>query len=263
MAAEQLRIRPTERIGGFSGKRERRSAYVVDETGTGRERADGPLILIADDERDIVSMLKSYFELNGYLVATAFDGAQVLDRVGKRQPDIILLDINMPSVDGISACRMIRDAVSCPIIFLTARVEDADKLEGFAAGGDDYVTKPFSLEVLGARVSAHIARDRRVRTRSVICVDEVLSIDFGRRAVLVNGIEVSMTKKEYEICALLVKHRGQTFDRDRIYELVWGEPGDGSVVTEHIRRLRKSLADAGAGGDYIKTVWGVGYRWRA
>ena len=228
-----------------------------------KEQKEKPLILIADDERDIVSMLKSYFELNGYLVATAHNGVQVLDRVGKCQPDVILLDINMPSIDGISACSMIRDAVSCPIVFLTALVEDADKIDGFAAGGDDYVTKPFSLEVLGARVAAHIARDRRGQAKSAVCIDEVLSIDFAGRVVLVHGVEVSMTKKEYEICALLVKHKGQTFDRDRIYELVWGEPGDGSVVTEHIRRLRKALADAGVEKDYIKTVWGVGYRWQA
>lgn len=219
-------------------------------------------MLIADDERDIVGMLKSYFELNGYLVATAFDGAQVLERVGKRAPDIMLLDVNMPSLDGIETCRRVRDAVSCPIIFLTARVEDADKIDGFAAGGDDYVTKPFSLDVLGARVAAHLARDKRKQSKSIVRIDGRLAIDFGRRAVLSDGIEVSLTKKEYEICALLVKHANQTFDRDRIYELVWGEPGDGSVITEHIRRLRKALAEAGAEGDYVKTVWGVGYRWQ-
>ncbi|WP_139650530.1 response regulator transcription factor [Raoultibacter phocaeensis] len=224
---------------------------------------DKPLILIADDERDIVSMLKSYFELNGYLVATAFDGTQVLERVAKHVFDVILLDVNMPSLDGIEACRKIRDTVSCPIIFLTARVEDMDTIDGFAAGGDDYVTKPFSLDVLGARVAAHRARDRRKRTQSTVRIDERLSIDFARRAVLSCGVEVSLTKKEYEICALLIRHANQTFDRDRIYELVWGEPGDGSVVTEHIRRLRKALAEAGAEVDYIKTVWGVGYRWEA
>lgn len=222
-----------------------------------------PLILIADDERDIVAMLKSYFELKGYLVATAFDGAQVLERVARQRPDAILLDVNMPALDGMEACRAIRDSVSCPIIFLTARVEDMDKIDGFAAGGDDYVTKPFSLDVLGARVAAHLARDRRRQVASTVRIDERLSIDFGRRAVLADGEEVLLTRKEYEICELLVKHPNQTFDRDRIYELVWKEPGDGSVVTEHIRRLRRALADAGGEKDRIKTVWGVGYRWQA
>lgn len=224
--------------------------------------SDRPLILIVDDERDIVSMLKNYFELNGYLVATAFDGNQAVAKAGKVEPDVILLDVNMPALDGVAACRTIRDSVSCPIIFLTACVEDVDKIEGFAAGGDDYVTKPFSLEVLGARVAAHLARDRRKQMQSAVRVDEQLSVDFGRRAVLVDGTEVSLTRKEYEICALLVKHANQTFDRDRIYELVWREPGDGSVVTEHVRRLRKALADAGVEKDHIKTVWAVGYRWQ-
>ena len=189
-----------------------------------------PLILIADDERDIVAMLKSYFELKGYLVATAFDGAQVLERVARQRPDAILLDVNMPALDGMEACRAIRDSVSCPI---------------------------------GARVAAHLARDRRRQVASTVRIDERLSIDFGRRAVLADGEEVSLTRKEYEICELLVKHPNQTFDRDRIYELVWKEPGDGSVVTEHIRRLRRALADAGGEKDRIKTVWGVGYRWQA
>lgn len=220
-----------------------------------------PYILIADDERDIVSMLKRYFELNGYLVGTAYDGAQVLERVRTRKPDVILLDVNMPGLDGLETCRLIRDTVACPIIFLTARVEDVDKLDGFAAGGDDYVTKPFSLEVLGARVAAHVARERRTSQASAIVVDDRVAIDFGSRTVTVDGAEVPLAKKDYEICELLVKHRNQTFDRDRIYELVWGEPGDGSVVTEHVRRIRKALAEAGATDDYIATVWGVGYRW--
>lgn len=117
-------------------------------------------ILIADDEPDIVAMLKDYFEINGYEIITAFNGSEAISQSGKN-PDIILLDVNMPDADGLTVCRTVREYVSCPIIFLTARIEDSDKIAGFAAGGDDYVIKPFSIDELGARVAAHIRRDRR------------------------------------------------------------------------------------------------------
>ncbi len=117
-------------------------------------------ILIADDEPDVVSLIKDFFEIGGYLVLTARNGAEAVEAVSKA-PDLILLDINMPELDGLSVCRRIREEVSCPIIFLTARIEDSDKVAGFAAGGDDYVIKPFSLEELSARVAAHIRRDHR------------------------------------------------------------------------------------------------------
>lgn len=232
-----------------------------------------PLVLIVDDERDIADMLKSYFEASGYLALAAYDGPSAIERA-KRNPDVILLDVNMPGIDGFDVCRTIRASVSCPIIFLTARLEDADMIDGFAAGGDDYVTKPFSLEVLGARVKAQLARQGRLRDLSVLRVDDVLSIDFGRMAVLVGGAEVPLARKEYEICALLAKHPAQVFGRDMIYERVWGEAagpacagphgatGGSSVVTEHVRRLRKALVEAGAEKDYVRTVWGVGYAWR-
>lgn len=225
-----------------------------------------PLVLIVDDERDIADMLKSYFELEGYLATVAYSGAGALAKM-RRNPDIVLLDVGLPDVDGFSVCRAVRQSVRCPIIFLTARVEDADMIDGFAAGGDDYVTKPFSLEVLGARVRASLARDERTRamadSASIMRVDEFLSIDFGRMCVLAHGAEVPLARKEYEICALLAKYAGQVFDRDMIYEQVWGEPGNSSVVTEHVRRIRRAFEDAGATRTYVRTVWGVGYTWGA
>ena len=117
-------------------------------------------ILIADDEPGVVSLVRDYFEINGYEVITASDGIEAVRQVAKK-PDIILLDINMPHVDGIEVCKRIRDHISCPIVFLTARIEDSDKINGFMAGGDDYIIKPFSLDELGARVAAHIRRDHR------------------------------------------------------------------------------------------------------
>ena len=116
-------------------------------------------ILIADDEPDIVAMLRDYFEMNGYEITAAYNGKEAI--AAGKNPDIILLDVNMPDSDGLTVCRTVREYVSCPIIFLTARIEDSDKIAGFAAGGDDYVIKPFSIEELGARVAAHIRRERR------------------------------------------------------------------------------------------------------
>ena len=209
-----------------------------------------PLVLIVDDERDIADMLKSYFEMSGYLATVAFDGASALEKA-KRSPDVILLDVGLPDIDGFSICRMLRDVHTCPIMFLTARVEDADAIDGFAAGADDYVTKPFSLEVLGARVKAQLARGERAKRASAVRIDDVLSIDYAAMTVRVRGKQVQ-----------LAKHAGQVFDRDMIYERVWDAEGDSSVVTEHVRRLRRALAAAGAEKDYIKTVWGVGYTWQ-
>ena len=117
-------------------------------------------ILIVDDENDVICLLKDYFEITGYEPLVAKDGKEALEQIKKR-PDVILLDINMPGMDGIALCREIRAYVSCPILFLTARVDDADKIEGFAAGGDDYIVKPFSIDELGARVAAHLRREQR------------------------------------------------------------------------------------------------------
>lgn len=218
------------------------------------------LLLIVDDEREIALMLKDYFEMQGYLATVAYSGEQALEKA-RRKPDAILLDVGLPDVDGFSVCRRLRETVSCPIMFLTARVEDADAIDGFAAGADDYVTKPFSLEVLGARVRAQLARESRIRKPAAMRVDDALSIDFAAMCVSVNGAAVPLARKEYEICALLAKHPGQVFDRDMIYASIWDSPGDSAVVTEHVRRLRRALAEAGASRDYVRTVWGVGYTW--
>ena len=138
--------------------------------------------------------------------------------------------------------------MTCPIIFLTARVEDADALAGFAAGGDDYVAKPFSLDVLGARVRAQLARDRRQLDRATMRFAGGVAVDLARREVRVgdkNPQVAPLARKDFDIVALLAGRPGQVFDRDMIYERVWGEPGDSSVVTEHVRRIRRALADAG------------------
>ncbi len=221
-------------------------------------------ILIVDDEPGIVALLKDYFEINQYTVITACDGVEAMKQVSKN-PDIILLDINMPKMDGLEVCKRIREHISCPIIFLTARVEDVDKIKGFVSGGDDYVTKPFSIDALGARVEAHIRREnRRANTANTrVSFEDDLIIDYGAYMVSFKGREIPFAKKEFEIIVLLSQNRGQVFDKERIYESLWGydAEGDSAVIAEHIKRIRAKLKTAGA-GDYIETVWGVGYKWK-
>lgn len=218
-------------------------------------------ILIVDDEADIVSTLEDYFLYNDYNIMTVANGREAIEKAGK-QPDLILLDINMPDVDGLEVCARIRDFVSCPILFLTARVEDSDKVKGFGMGGDDYIVKPFSLDELGARVAAHLRRERRRGETPKVRFDDKLAIDYTERRLYYDSEEILLAKKEYDIIELLSGHPGQIFSKERIYELVWGydSEGDSSVVAEHIRRIRKKFVAVGA-KSYVETVWGVGYKW--
>lgn len=226
-------------------------------------------ILIVDDERAIASMLTDYFSMEGYRTVTATSGEEALDRASG-EIDVALLDVNMPGMDGFEVCRRLREHMACPIIFLTARIEDVDQIDGFAAGADDYVLKPFSLEVLGRRVAAHLAREGRHREREQsVRFFRGVTVDYGERLVVVGSgpdeRRVDLTRTEFDIVALLSKSPGRVFDRDLIYERVWGwdAVGDPSIVREHVRRVRKKLAAAGASQECIETVWGVGYRWSA
>ena len=218
-------------------------------------------ILIVDDEPDIVSMLASFFTGNGYQALTAHSGMESLKRV-EQNPDIILLDINMPDMDGLEVCELIRDRVSCPILFLTARIEDRDKVKGFFAGGDDYILKSFSLMELEARVCAHLRRESRHKVDTRLRFVGNLAIDFAKRQLFCGKEEILLTKKEFDIVELLSQNPGQVFDKERIYEKLWGydSEGDSSVVAEHIRRIRTKIA-AHTDRPYIETVWGCGYKW--
>ncbi|MEC0139116.1 response regulator transcription factor [Paenibacillus macerans] len=218
-------------------------------------------LLIVDDEADIVALLKDYFELGGYSVLTAGNGYEALQQMEK-SPDLVLLDINMPEMDGLAVCAKIRRFAAYPILFLTAKAEDADKIIGFRTGGDDYIVKPFSIEELGARVAAHLRREERSHSRSKAKFAGDLVIDYGERAVFYRNEPVPLAKKEFEIVAFLSQHAGQVFDKERIYERLWGfdSEGDNAVVAEHIRRIRAKLASAGC-PNCIETVWGVGYKW--
>jgi len=231
-------------------------------------------ILIVDDEKEVVRMLESFFRLKGYDTITAYNGEEAMQKVSGN-PDLILLDINMPGMDGTEVCLKIREYVSCPILFLTAKVEDADKIRGFSVGGDDYIVKPFSVEELGARVAAHIRRDHRQSTPVNVRFFGKLAIDYSAKTVqLTTGTEepveantdkeqpLSFAKKEFEIIELLSTNPGQVFDKERIYERLWGydAEGDSSVVAEHIRRIRAKLKAVGE-EYHVETVWGMGYKW--
>lgn len=218
-------------------------------------------VLIADDEADIVNMLRRFFQSRGYRVFSAASGSEAV-ALAQRGPDIILLDVNMPGMDGLEVCRRIRDHISCPILFLTARVEEADKLRGFAAGGDDYIVKPFSLAELEARVQAHLRRERRRAFEERVCFFGELTVDYSQRCLFMKGERIALAKKEFDIVELLSQNPGQVFDKERIYERVWGYDGEGdsAVVAEHIRRIRGKLAGY-TDGNYIETVWGCGYKW--
>jgi DNA-binding response OmpR family regulator len=169
----------------------------------------------------------------------------------------------MPNMDGIEVCRRIREHIASPIIFLTARIEDIDKIAGFASGGDDYVTKPFSIDELGARVTAHLRRENRRAGSATVRFEDDLTIDYSARAVIFNGAEIPLAKKEFEIIEFLSGRRGQVFDKERIYEKLWGydAEGDSAVIAEHIKRIRAKFKTAGA-GEHIETVWGTGYKWK-
>ena len=219
-------------------------------------------ILIIDDEQDITEMLSSFFQSRVYEAITAGSASQALRQVETR-PDLILLDINMPGEDGFSLCGKIRDFINCPILFLTARVEDADKVRAFLAGGDDYIVKPFSLLELEARVAAHLRREQRNAASSLVKFTDSLVIDYGRRKVFSSGRELPLAKKDFAIVSLLSQNPRQVFDRERIYERVWGYDAEGSstVVAEHIRKIRSVFEEYGC-KDYIETIWGVGYTWK-
>ena len=167
-------------------------------------------ILVADDEKDVVSLLRDYLELQGYCVYSAYNGAQAIE-AASNQPDLILLDVNMPEADGFEVCERLRDHISCPILFLTARVEDADKIRGFAAGGDDYIIKPFSLEELGARIAAHIRRDHRTSAAANTRFFGNIVINYTAKTVSAGDTVLDLTKKEYGIIELLSLNTGQIF----------------------------------------------------
>lgn len=221
----------------------------------------GYKILMVDDDIELLKMLNQYFTLKNYTVITAENGMEAMEKINLK-PDIILLDINMPGMDGIEVCRRIRDFVSCPIIFLTAKVEEQDCVMGLLSGGDDYIFKPFSLKELDARIIAHLKREERISKKKEQRFYGELVIDYASKCVYIKGKMLELTKLEYEIIEFLSVNPGMIFDKERIYEKINGydAEGDSRVVTELIRRIRKKINQY-TEKEYIETIWGMGYKW--
>jgi len=221
-------------------------------------------LLVIDDETAIIQTIQTYFSDKGYTVL----GAENVNRAYEllpEGPDIILLDIMMPGVDGISFCQQVRDTVLCPIIFLSAKTEESSKIMSLSIGGDDYITKPFSIRELHARVEAHLRRESRPRNQSTRIQFGAFWIDYGRKEAGFEDQLIGFTKKEYMIVELLSGNAGQVFSQDRIYEKIWGYDADGDAntsVMEHVKRIRKKLQEYGC-DPLIETVWGIGYRWKS
>ena len=218
-------------------------------------------VLIVDDEKMLTELLEAHLQDCGYVTYVANNSEDAI-RLLKAQPDLIVLDINMPGTDGLALCRSIRDHVTCPILFLTARITEQDKINGFQYGGDDYITKPFSLQELSVRIAAHLRRDARGSRKPMLLTADKLLVNLSQRKVFCGETEIPFSKREFDLLEFFMTNAGQVFDRERIYEAVWGydAEGDSSVIKEHIRKIRGKLKEA-AGRDYIETVWGVGYKW--
>lgn len=219
-------------------------------------------ILIVDDEKMLTELLSSHLQDLGYTTFVAGDAGKAISMLNT-YPDLILLDINMPEMDGLELCKIIRNNVTCPILFLTARITEQDKVNGLQVGGDDYITKPFSLQELTARISAHLRRDERSRQTPKIVSSQGLIINLSERKIFFGETELNLSNREFDIVEFMTSNANQVFDKERIYEAVWGfnAEGDSNVIKEHIRKIRNKLTEA-TGKEYIETVWGIGYRWR-
>lgn len=223
-------------------------------------------ILVVDDEKDLVMIIKNSLEANGYNVLTAYNGFDGIE-LSRKKPDLIILDIMMPDIDGFNVCNLIRDNIDCPILFLSAKDSEVDKIKGLAIGGDDYITKPFSLKELVSRVKAHLRREKRKAKKedNSYLNFKKLSIDLKGLNVKVNNEDINLTKREFQIVELLALNPGQVFSKDQIYEKIWGYDGlgDTSTVTEHIKKIRFKISSIDKENKYIETVWGLGYKWEA
>lgn len=222
-------------------------------------------ILVVDDEKLLVKGIKFNLENEGYQVDAAYDGAAAVELAAKGGYDLIILDLMMPKMDGLEACMAIREGSTVPIIMLTAKSEDTDKLIGFEYGADDYITKPFNILELKARVRALIRRSvmqaQGSGDDSARLTKDGLTLDTERRAAFRDGVEVDLTAREFDLAEMLMRNPGKVYSRENLLDLVWGfdYQGDIRTVDVHIRRLREKLERDPANPEHIFTKWGVGY----
>lgn len=226
-----------------------------------------PKILIIEDEQYIAELERDYLESYGIESDIAPTGETGLQKALSHTYDLILLDLMLPGIDGLDLCKKIRKDIDVPILIVTAKNEDIDKIRGFDRGADDYIVKPFNPNELVARVKAHIARYNRLIQRDgdhhVIRIGE-LTIDTRSRRVFVKGAERTMTAKEYELLVFLASNPNMVFSKDHLFERIWSADsvGDSSTITVHIRKIREKIEEEASNPRYIETIWGVGYRFR-
>jgi DNA-binding response OmpR family regulator len=220
-------------------------------------------ILVVDDEKLLVKGIKFNLENEGYRVDAAYDGEEAVNLARSEEYDLIIMDLMMPKMNGLDACMKIREFSKVPIIMLTARGEDTDKILGFEYGADDYITKPFNILELKARVRALLRRSsiKEQNTSSNVLVSGHIKIDTERRSSYKDGTEVELTAKEFDLVELLMKNPGKVYSRENLLSIVWGEDyqGDIRTVDVHVRRLREKLELQPAEPEKIMTKWGVGY----
>ncbi len=231
-------------------------------------KMEGQVILIVDDNREIVFSLGKLLEYEGYRVLKAYDGLEALDVLKDNQVDLILLDVMMPKLNGLSALMKIRETNKIPVIILSAKTEESDKVSGLMMGADDYIAKPYNPAELAARVAAQLRRYHAwgggaPKPKEDQLVNGSLILDRRSKTAIVDGAEVRLTAKEYKILELLMEYPGQVFSAERIYEKVWKEVANYAVentVMVHIRHIREKLEIDPKNPKYVKVVWGIGYK---
>ena len=219
-------------------------------------------VLVVDDEKFIVKGIKFSLEQDGMDVDAAYDGEEAYNMIQEKEYDIVILDVMLPKMDGVTVCQMVREFSSVPILMLTAKGEDMDKILGLEYGADDYMTKPFNILELKARIKA-ILRRYRHHAEKETNVQEFrdLKVDYDSRRVFISGTEANLTAKEFDLLELLSKNVGKVYSREKLLEVVWGYdyPGDVRTVDVHVRRLREKIEPNPGDPLYIQTKWGVGY----
>ncbi|MGM0651636.1 MAG: response regulator [Bacillota bacterium] len=223
------------------------------------------LVLVVDDEKTLVKALSFNLEKEGFRVEQAYNGEEALEKVYDLKPDIVVLDLMLPEVDGFEVCRQIRKKLEIPIIMLTARSEDIDKVLGLELGADDYLTKPFNSRELVARIKAILRRSsvREEESKKMIQIGK-LQVDLMQHRARVNDKVISLTSKEFALLSFLASNAGNVYSREQLLEQVWGYDyyGDVRTVDVHIRHLREKIENDPANPEFIITVWGTGYKLR-
>ncbi len=222
-------------------------------------------ILVVDDEKVIVKGIKYNLEQEGYQVVCAYDGEEAVNLAKDSSIDLILLDVMLPKMDGLTACRTIRTFSNVPIIMLTARSEDIDKILGLEYGADDYITKPFNIREVASRIKAILRRvNPTPKGNSDVLVSGDITLDYNFRRIKVKDKTIELTGKEFELMDLFVKNAGRVYTRENLLDIAWGVdyPGDVRTVDVHIRRLREKIEENPAEPLYIMTKWGVGYYYK-